>query len=96
MSETLDDIVKCIRGLSQSYRLSAAYDKVTIEGVKVCFALERIADRIEAATRENRFQYRTYDEAFCAFINQMRGIVKVDPNDEFARWLFFRKVEVDK
>ena len=97
MNETLDEIVKCIRGIAQSYRLSVAYDKVTIEGVKVCFALDRIADRIEAATRENRFHYRTYEEAKCGFINQaINGIVKVDPDDEFARWLFNEKVEVGK
>ena len=63
MNETLDDIVSWIREIAQSYKQSTAYDKVTIEGLKVCFALENIADRIEAATRENRFHYRTYEEA---------------------------------
>lgn len=95
MSETLDDIVAWIREIAQSYRRSTAYGKVTIEGLKVCDALEKIADRIEAATRENRFHHHTYEEAVCAFINQVRGIVKVDPNDEFARWLFCKKVEAE-
>ena len=96
MNETLDDIVSWIREIAQSYKQSTAYDKVTIEGLKVCFALENIADRIEAATRENRFHYRTYEEAVCDFINQVHGIVKFDANDEFARWLFNKKVEVAK
>ena len=96
MNETLDDIVAWIREVAQSYKQSTAYDKVTIEGLKVCFALEKIADRIEAATRENRFHYRTYEEAVCEFINQVHGIVKFDANDEFARWLFNEKVEVGK
>ncbi len=96
MNETLDDIVSWIREIAQSYKQSTAYDKVTIEGLKVCFALEKIADRIEAATRENRFHYRTYEEAVCDFINQVHGIVKFDANDEFARWLFNKKVEVAK
>ena len=96
MNETLDDIVAWIREIAQSYKQSTAYDKVTIEGLKVCFALEMIADRIEAATRENRFHYRTYEEAVCDFINQVHGIVKFDANDEFARWLFNKKVEVAK
>ena len=96
MNETLDDIVAWIREIAQSYKQSTAYDKVTIEGLKVCFALEKIADRIEAATRENRFHYRTYEEAVCDFINQVHGIVKFDANDEFARWLFNKKVEVAK
>ncbi len=96
MNETLDDIVSWIREIAQSYKQSTAYDKVTIEGLKVCFALEKIADRIEAATRENRFHYRTYEEAVCDFINQVHGIVKFDANDEFARWLFNKKGEVAK
>jgi len=53
MNETLDDIVAWIREIAQSYKQSTAYDKVTIEGLKVCFALEKIAGRIEAATRED-------------------------------------------
>ena len=97
MNETFDEIVAWIREVSQSYKMhSALYNDISVEGLRFCDALDKIADRIEAATRENRFQYRTYDEAVCAFINQVRGIVKVDPNDEFARWLFLRKVEVDK
>lgn len=96
MNETFDEIVEWIREIAHSYQQSVTYDKVTIEGLSVCFALDKIADRIEAATRENRFHYRTYEEAVCAFINQVRGIVKVDPNDEFARWLFCKKVEVGK
>jgi len=96
MNETLDDIVAWIREIAQSYKQSTAYDKVTIEGLKVCFALEKIADSIEAATRENRFHYRTYEEAVCDFINQVHGIVKFDANDEFARWLFNKKVGVVK
>ena len=96
MNETLDDIVSWIREIAQSYKQSTAYDKVTIEGLKVCFALEKIAARIDAATRENRFHYRTYEEAVCEFINQVHGIVKFDANDEFARWLFNKKVEVAK
>lgn len=96
MNETLDDIVSWIREIAQSYKQSTAYDKVTIEGLKVCFALENVADRIEAATRENRFHYRTYEEAVCDFINQVHGIVKFDANDEFSRWLFNKKGEVAK
>ena len=97
MNETFDEIVAWIREVSQSYkRHSALYNDITVEGLKVGNAIDRIADRIEAATRENRFHYRTYEEAVCAFINQVRGIVKVDPNDEFARWLFCKKVEVGK
>ena len=96
MNETFDEIVEWIREIAHSYQQSVTYDKVTIEGLSVCFALDKIADRIEAATRENRFHYRTYEEAVCAFINQVRGIVKVDPNDEFARWLFCKKVEGGK
>lgn len=96
MNETLDDIVEWIREIAHSYQQSVTYDKVTIEGLSVCFALEKIADRIVAATRENRFHYRTYEEAVCDFINQVHGIVKFDANDEFARWLFNKKAEEKK
>ena len=96
MNETLDDIVAWIRDVAQSYRNTPISKGITIEGLRVCDALEGIADRIEAATRENRFHYRTYEEAVCAFINQVHGIVKFDANDEFARWLFNKKVEVAK
>ena len=96
MNETLDDIVAWIRDVAQSDRNTPISKGITIEGLRVCDALEGIADRIEAATRENRFHYRTYEEAVCAFINQVHGIVKFDANDEFARWLFNKKVEVAK
>lgn len=49
MNETLDDIVAWIREIAQSWRQSNSYDKVTIGGLGVCDALEKIADRIEAA-----------------------------------------------
>ena len=54
MNETLDDIVAWIREIAQSWRQSNSYDKVTIGGLGVCDALEKIADRIEAATQRER------------------------------------------
>ena len=51
MNETLDDIVAWIREIAQSWRQSNSYDKVTIGGLGVCDALEKIADRIEAAKK---------------------------------------------
>ena len=96
MNETLDDIVSWIREVAQGFRRrSAIHNDITIEGLRVCDALDGIANRIEAATRENRFHYRTYEESVCEFINQVHGIVKFDANDEFARWLFNKKVEVE-
>lgn len=89
MNEMLDDIVEWIRDVAQCYKRHAAtYNNVTIEGLRVCDALEKIAYRIEAATRENRFKFATYDEALGAFIDQVQGTVKVDPDDAFGRWLF--------
>ncbi len=54
MNETLDDIVSWIREIAQGYKQSMAYDKVTIEGLKVSVALEKIACRIEAARKRER------------------------------------------
>ncbi len=52
MSETLDDIVAWIRDVAQSYRKGAIRGNgITIEGLRVCDALEGIADRIEAANK---------------------------------------------
>ncbi len=98
MNEMLDDIVEWIRDVAQSFKNHAAtYNHITIEGLKVCDALERIAYRIEAATRENRFKFAIYEEALCAFINQVQGTVKIDPDDAFGRWLFSDAVkEVEK
>ena len=87
-SETIADIVADMRGLAADIEAGNAVVGQTV--------WRNYADRIEAATRENRFHYRTYEEAVCDFINQVHGIVKFDANDEFARWLFNKKVEVAK
>ena len=63
MSETLDEIVAWIRELVKSYRQSIAYDKVTIEGLKVSVALEKIACRIEAARKRELGNTATMREA---------------------------------
>ena len=52
MNETLDDIVAWIREVAQGFRRhSAIHNDITIEGLRVCDALDRIADRVEAATK---------------------------------------------
>lgn len=51
MNETLDDIVAWIREVAQSYRNTPISNGITIEGLRVCDALESIANRIEAANK---------------------------------------------
>lgn len=51
MNETLDDIVAWIREVAQSYCNTPISNGITIEGLRVCDALEGIADRIEAANK---------------------------------------------
>ena len=52
MNETLDDIVAWIRDVAQSYRNGTIrVNCITIEGLRVCDALESIANRIEAANK---------------------------------------------
>ena len=52
MNEKLDDIVTWIRDMVQSYRNTPIGKGITIEGLRVCDALEGIADRIEAENKE--------------------------------------------
>lgn len=48
-NETVADIVAWIRDLAQNYRNAPISKGITIEGLRVCDALEGIADRIEKA-----------------------------------------------
>ena len=50
-NETIAEIVAWIRDVARSYRNTPISKGITIEGLRVCDALEGIADRIEAAAR---------------------------------------------
>ena len=74
MNEKLDDIVTWIRDMVQSYRNTPIGKGITIEGLRVCDALEGIADRIEAANKR-------WKEEILGFCNVFTLVYPPDDKD---------------